>query len=243
MMFDEIRSQALAEWEARQYTKKPRILVGTATCGRAAGAMAVLETINNELARLGIEATVTQVGCIGLCYAEPLVDISKPGRPRVCYSGVTPEIAARLIEDYIVNDNPCPELAMGTLGEGSLDGIPKLLDLPVLKPQVRISLRNCGHIDPEDIKHYIANDGYSGLIKALGMGPEGVLEEIKKSGLKGRGGAGFPTGQKWDFCRKAPGNEKYLICNADEGDPGAFMDRSLLEGDPHAVLEGMLIGA
>jgi NADH-quinone oxidoreductase subunit F len=243
MSFDEIRSQAVAEWGALQRSEKPRILVGTATCGRAAGALGVLETIYQELSRLGVDATVMQVGCIGLCYAEPIVDIIKPNRPRICYGSVTPEIISRLIEDYIVNDNPHSDLALGFIGEGSVDGIPKLFELPVFKPQVRISLRNCGHIDPADINQYIANDGYAGLVKALDMTPEQVIEEIKKSGLRGRGGAGFPTGQKWEFCRRSPGSEKYIICNADEGDPGAFMDRSLLEGDPHAVLEGMLIGA
>jgi len=243
MSFDEVRNRAVAEWEALRHSEKPRILVGTATCGQAAGAQAVLETIDKELSRLGIEAIVTQVGCIGLCYAEPIVDIIKPNRPRICYGSVTPEFIPRLIADYIVNDNPRPDLALGTIGEDSVDGIAKLFELPALKPQVRISLRNCGHIDPTDIKQYIANSGYGGLAKALGMTPEEVIEEVKKSGLRGRGGAGFPTGLKWEFCRRSPGNEKYLICNADEGDPGAFMDRALLESDPHAVLEGMLIGA
>ncbi len=243
MTFDEIRKQAIAEWEALQHSEKPRILVGMATCGRAAGAEAVVAAINDELSQQNIEAEMTQVGCIGFCYAEPLVDIIKPGRPRICYSNVTPEIVPKLIQDYLVNDNPHPDLAMGIIGEGSIDSIPKLSDLPIFKPQVRIALRNCGHIDPEDIKQYIANDGYSGINKALKMSPEEVIDEVKKSGLRGRGGAGFPTGQKWEFCQRASGTEKYLICNADEGDPGAFMDRALLEGDPHAVLEGMLIGA
>ncbi len=243
MTFDEIRNQAIAEWAALQRSDKPRILVGTATCGRAAGALAVLEAINKELSRLGIEAMVTEVGCIGLCYAEPTIDIIKPNRPRICYGSVTPEIVAQLIEDYIVKDNPRPDLALGTIGEDGIDGIPKLFELPVLKPQVRISLRNCGNIDPTDIRQYIANGGYNGLVKALAMTPEEIIEEIKRSGLRGRGGAGFSTGQKWEFCRRSPGKEKYLICNADEGDPGAFMNRSQLEGDPHAVLEGMLIGA
>jgi len=241
--FDEMRSQAISEWEALEHSDKPRVLVGAATCGRAAGALAVLEAINSELARRNIEAIVTQVGCIGLCYAEPLVDIVKPNNPRTCYNNVTPEIIPQLIEDYIIKDNPRPDLALGTVGDGSVDGIPKLFELPMLKPQVRIALRNCGIIDPENINHYIANGGYSGLVKALGMAPEEVIGEIKKSGLRGRGGAGFPTGLKWELCHKSPGTVKYLICNADEGDPGAFMDRSLLEGDPHAVLEGMLIGA
>jgi len=243
MTFNKIRSQARAEWKALQHSDKPRILVGTATCGRASGALNVLEAINSELARRNIEAIITQVGCIGLCYAEPLVDIVKPNRPRICYGNVTREIIPQLIEDYVINDNPRPDLALGTIGDGSIDGIPELFELPMLKPQRRIVLRNCGIIDPENINHYIARDGYGGLIRALAMKPEEVIEEIKKSGLRGRGGAGFPTGLKWEFCRKSPGKVKYLICNADEGDPGAFMNRSLLEGDPHAVLEGMLIGA
>lgn len=243
MNFEEIQKKAKAEWEALEHSDKPHILVGAATCGQAASALAVIDAINSELAKHKIEATLTRVGCIGICYAEPLVDIIKPNRPRICYANVTPEIVPQLIEDYLINDNPHPDLAMGVMGDDSIDGIPKFWDLPMLKPQVRIALRNCGIIDPEKINHYIARDGYSGLDKALKMNPQDVIEEIKKSGLRGRGGAGFPTGMKWQFCHDAPGTEKYLICNADEGDPGAFMDRSLLESDPHTVLEGMLIGA
>ncbi len=244
MKFDEIRRQAIADWEMLEHNQKPRILVGTATCGLAAGAEAVLEAINEELAKRAIEAAITQVGCIGLCYAEPMVDIIKPKQPRICYGNVTPEIVPQLIRDYLVDGNPHPELALGTVGGGgTIDGIPNIYDLPVLKPQVRMVLRNCGFIDPENINHYIANGGYSGLAKALTMKPEEIIDEVKRSGLRGRGGAGFPTGQKWEFCRSSPGKEKYIICNADEGDPGAFMNRSVLEGDPHAILEGMLIGA
>jgi len=243
MNFEEIRNKAITEWENLQNSDKPRILIGNATCGRAAGAGPVLEAIKATLAQHNLAATIIQVGCIGLCYAEPLVDIVKPNRPRICYNNVTPETIPQLIEDYIINDNPRADLALGTLGDGSIDGIAKLFELPMLKPQVRIALRNCGIIDPEKINQYIANGGYSGLVKALGMSPEAVIEEMKKSGLRGRGGAGFPTGLKWEFCHKSPGTVKYIICNADEGDPGAFMDRSLLESDPHAVLEGMLIGA
>jgi len=242
MTFDELRQQARAEWEALEHSQKPRILVGTATCGLASGAEAVLEAIKQELSQRSIEAIITQVGCIGLCYVEPMVDIIKPNQPRISYGNVTPEIVTRLIGDYLVKGDPCPDLALGTIGDGRIDGIPSLFDLPVLKPQVRIVLRRCGFIDPENINHYIANGGYTGLVKALTMKPEDIIAEIKKSGLKGRGGAGFPTGQKWTFCRSSPGDQKYIICNADEGDPGAFMNRALLEGDPHSVLEGMLIG-
>ncbi len=243
MTFDEIRTQAVLEWETLEKSAKPRIVVGAATCGRAAGAMAVLKAINSELARHDIETTITQVGCLGLCYAEPLVSIIKPGQPPIHYGNITPELISQLIEDYIIKDNPRPDLALGTTGDDTISDIPKLFELPVLKPQVRIALRNCGIIDPEIINHYIARDGYNGLVRALGMTSEEVIEEVKKSGLRGRGGAGFPTGLKWEFCHRSPGTVKYLICNADEGDPGAFMDRSLLEGDPHAVLEGILIGA
>ncbi|MDO8578000.1 MAG: NADH-quinone oxidoreductase subunit NuoF [Dehalococcoidales bacterium] len=243
MTFDKIQKKAVAEWKALQQDPRPQILLGMATCGQAAGAGSILEAVNRELTRHNIQATITDVGCIGLCYAEPLLDIIKPGRPRICYSAVTSKIVPQIIEDYLLKDNPRPDLALGTIGEGTIEGIPRLFDLPMLKSQVRIILRNCGYIDPEKINQYIANDGYTGLVKAFELGPEKVIEEIKKAGLKGRGGAGFPTGQKWEFCRRSPGNEKFIICNADEGDPGAFMNRSLLEGDPHSVLEGMVIGA
>jgi NADH-quinone oxidoreductase subunit F len=243
MDFEAIRTKAISEWESLGKSTSPVIFIGTATCGRAAGASAVLEAINAALERHKIKANITQVGCLGLCYAEPLVDIIKPGRPRIHYGNLTPELAAQLIEEYLVKDNPHPDLALGTTGNGRLPDIPELYELPVLKPQVRIALRNCGLIDPENINHYIARGGYRGLTRALEMAPEAVISEVQESGLRGRGGAGFPTGMKWGFCRKAQGEPKYIICNADEGDPGAFMDRSLLEGDPHAVLEGILIGA
>jgi len=225
-------------------TDKPRIVVGTATCGRAAGAMKVLKTIKDELERHNIDADVTEVGCIGLCFAEPLVDIIKPGNPRITYGGLTPQNITGLIEDYLINDNPRPDLALGTIGEGSIEGIPGLSELPLFRSQVRITLRHCGHIDPEKINDYISVGGYKALEKVLTeMTPEQVIDEVRTSGLRGRGGAGFPTATKWQFCRDAPGNKKYLICNADEGDPGAFMDRSMMEGDPHSVLEGMVIAA
>ncbi len=243
MSFEQIQRSAIAKWEALVNSGQPCIYVGAATCGRSSGALNVLDGICAELKQRNIDANVIEVGCIGCCYAEPLVDIAKRGRPRICYSQVTPEIVPQLIADYIINDNPRPDLALCTIGEGKIDGIPKLSELPMFKPQVRIATRNCGYIDPGDINHYIANSGYSGLARALKMAPEEVIEEVSQSGLRGRGGAGFPTGTKWRLCHNAPGSEKYIICNADEGDPGAFMDRSLLEGDPHSVLEGMLIGA
>lgn len=243
MTFEELKKQAVAEWQALEQSSTPRILIGAATCGRASGAFKVQDAIKTKLRQLNIEANIIEVGCIGTCYIEPIINIVKPGQPHVYYGNVTPETAPQIIEDYLVKNNPRPDLALGTTGDKVIEGIPKLFDLPMLKPQVRIVLRNCGVIDPKNINHYIANGGYSGLAKALTMTPEAVIEEIKKAGLRGRGGAGFSTGLKWELCRKAPGKIKYIICNADEGDPGAFMNRSLLEGDPHSVLEGMLIGA
>ena len=239
MTFQEIQDQAKSEWETLQ--SSTYILIGTATCGRAAGALSTLETFIEELSRRNIEVNTIQVGCMGLCYAEPLVTISKPDSFRVVYGNVTPELVPRLVEGYIVGDDPCLELALGTL-EGGEDEAPYIPELPRFEHELRLVLRRCGYIDPANINHYIANGGYSSLEKALQMQPEEIIEEVKKSGLRGRGGAGFPTGRKWEFCHNAEGEPKYVVCNADEGDPGAFMDRVVLESDPQQVVEGMIIG-
>ncbi|MBE0480381.1 MAG: NADH-quinone oxidoreductase subunit NuoF [Dehalococcoidia bacterium] len=226
-------------------SSKPRILIGTGTCGLAAGAAQVLEAIQSELAQNSVDADIINVGCIGLCYAEPLIEIVTPGSAGIFYNNLTPALAADVIRDYMVNGNPRADLAMGSRALDSA-GVPPLFDLPVLKLQVRNALRYCGSIDPENIYHYIANGGYSALARVLsGIGPLEVLDEVKKSSLRGRGGGGYPTGAKWASCRNAPAPDgvRYTICNADEGDPGAYMDRGLLEGNPHSVIEGMIIGA
>ena len=241
--FKDIKEKATKSHESWQQSEPIRIIVGAGTCGRAAGADAVVRVLTDELERRQIKAAITSVGCIGLCYLEPLVDVVKQGKPRVCYGNVTPENVSSIIDGYIVGDDPQSDLLLGTIGDETIDGVPRLFDMPVLKPQVRIATRNCGLIDPEDINQYIVRGGYSGLDEALKMTQEEVIEEVAKSGLRGRGGAGAPTGWKWNLCRQNAGDKKYIICNADEGDPGAFMDRSVLESDPHTVLEGMLIGA
>jgi NADH:ubiquinone oxidoreductase subunit F (NADH-binding)/Pyruvate/2-oxoacid:ferredoxin oxidoreductase delta subunit/(2Fe-2S) ferredoxin len=243
MEFDNIKQQANHEWDALFNSNESLILVGNATCGKAAGAESVIESIRAKLQDENMDIPVIGVGCIGICYAEPLVDIIKPGMPRISYHGLTPETAQNIVDDYLINDNPRTEMAMGTIGDASVRGIPRLFELPMFKPQKRIVLRNCGFIDPTNISHYIANEGYAALQKALDITPEEVIRNIQRSGLRGRGGAGFPTGQKWKYCLAENNDEKYMICNADEGDPGAFMDRSILESDPHSVLEGMLIAA
>ena len=238
MVFKEIASNAKSEWEALQ--KGSYILIGTATCGRAAGALDVVDAFSRELARRGLEVPIIKVGCTGLCYADPFVTISKPGSLRVAYANVTPETVSRLVEGYVAGDDPCLELALGTVegGRGETISIP---ELPRFEHELRLILRHCGYIDPENINHYIANGGYSGLEKALKLSPDEIIGEVKRSGLRGRGGAGFPAHRKWEQCRQAIGTPKYVICNADEGDPGAFMDRVILESDPHQVIEGVII--
>ena len=242
MTFEEIKLQAQADWDSQYHGEVPHILIGTASCGRAAGALPVVDAIKAELARRNVRATVTEVGCLGLCSFEPLVTIIKPGSFTVCYHNVTPHMVPALIEGYLLGDDPCLDLALGTVsgGEGEAVCIP---ELSRFEHEHRLLLRNCGYIDPVNINHYIANGGYSSLVQALKMKPDAIIEEIKRSGLRGRGGAGFVTGRKWQQCREASGRTKYIICNADEGDPGAFMDRVVLESDPQQVIEGMVIAA
>jgi NADH-quinone oxidoreductase subunit F len=238
MTFEEIRNKARSEWETLQ--NGVYILIGTATCGRAAGALDVVDAFDKELARRKLEVPIIKVGCTGLCYADPFVTIAKPGSLRVAYANVTPDSVSRLVEGYVAGDDPCLELALGSLegGDGETISIP---ELPRFERELRLILRHCGYIDPENINHYMANGGYEGLEKALKMSAEEVVGEVKKSGLRGRGGAGFPAHAKWELCHIAGSRPKYVICNADEGDPGAFMDRVVLESDPHQVIEGMII--
>ncbi len=239
--FREIKARAESRWRELFNSDKPVILVGTATCGRAAGALEIVHTLRAELKRQGLDCPVIEVGCMGHCYAEPLVVIHKPGYPAICYGYVNPVIAERLVKEFLTGDNVCLEFVLGAMEENDL--IPSFADFPRASYEKKVVLRNCGHIDPTDIDHYLANGGYSALGKALRMSPEDIIDEVKLSGLRGRGGAGFATGMKWEICRQAPGKPRYVVCNADEGDPGAFMDRSILESDPHSVIEGMVIAA
>jgi NADH:ubiquinone oxidoreductase subunit F (NADH-binding)/(2Fe-2S) ferredoxin/ferredoxin len=245
---EKIRREAKKAWDDH-FSADTLVCTGMSTCGISALACQTQDAIKEELSGRDFPARFMKVGCLGLCYAEPLVYVKKIGMPMVCYGYVTPEVVPSLVDKAILGDDLWKERALGIVDlpdikeRSAQTDIPSIWDHPMLKPQIRIALRNCGIIDPESIDHYLARGGYSALAKALITKPEAIIEEVKGSGLRGRGGAGFPTGMKWEFCRKARGREKYLICNADEGDPGAFMDRSVLEGDPHSVLEGMLIAA
>jgi NADH-quinone oxidoreductase subunit F len=211
------------------------ILVGTGTCGISAGAQEVLDTLKKELDDRGLSIPIRETGCMGMCYREVLLEVVDNGKSRL-YGEVSPQKVIKIIEDDLVGGKPIENWIVRDDKSRQDDSF--------FSRQKRIVLRNCGIIDPNSIDDYIARDGYKALEKVLKeYTPEQVVEEMKKSGLRGRGGAGFPTGMKWDFARKATGDKKYIICNADEGDPGAFMDRSVLEGDPHSVIEGMLVAA
>ncbi|MDH7576378.1 MAG: NADH-quinone oxidoreductase subunit NuoF [Bacillota bacterium] len=237
--YQQMQKEALQKFEALR--EKPLVLVGTATCGRAAGALNVLAAFQNEISRNQLDARLREVGCMGHCYAEPMVIIYKPGFPPLCYGPVDEGMASRLVVDFLINDDPCFEFAIAALEPN--DFFPTFSDYPRGIYENKIILADCGLIDPEDIDQYLAHDGYEALARVLNMDPVAVIEEIKNSKLRGRGGAGFPTGIKWETCNNAPGAPKYVICNADEGDPGAFMDRALLESNPHQVLEGLAIAA
>ncbi len=211
---------------------KARIVVGEGSCGLAAGAGAVYTALENKLTA-DVAATLSITGCVGICYLEPIVDVyDEAGKLYRCVQ-VKPENADAIVEAVKTGDyNLLSDIVI------------KPEDEQFLSKQTRIALRHCGIINPDEIEAYLADDGYQALTKVLTtMTPEQVIEEIKISGLGGRGGAGFPTWFKWNAARQSKGEEKYLICNADEGDPGAFMDRAVIESDPHNLIEGMLIGA
>jgi len=233
--------KAALQWQKLEKSPVPVFFVGSATCGRAAGATEVLSRLRERIKEKDIEAKIVEVGCLGPCSMEPLVIVQKPGSPKICYGNIDADKISEILERYILGKDSCGQWAIGVISDEKLDGIDTLQNHPMMKRQVRNVLGNCGIIDPEDACHYLARKGYRGFLRAVELGAESTLQIIKDSHLRGRGGAGFPTWRKWKFCRDTKSDKKYLICNADEGDPGAFMNRSLLEGDPHAVLEGMLI--
>jgi len=213
-----------------------KLNIGLGSCGIAAGAEKVKDTLEALLeSHPEAQVTLNEIGCMGMCYKEPMVEIIDD-RGSTIYGAVTPAVAEAIFEHHVLGGNILTEHAVLTSdGNGSEENF--------LHCQERIVLSRCGKINPESMDDALALDAYVGLTRALReMTPEGVIEEVLASGVKGRGGAGFPTGMKWRFAHNAQGDQKYIICNADEGDPGAFMDRSVLEGDPHSVIEGLAIG-
>ena len=207
-----------------------KVIIGEGSCGIATGAKKTAAEFEKQIAEKNLDVAVDITGCVGTCYLEPIVDIYEDNGEMTRYVQIQPERVAEIVENHLEKGQAVESLAISKE------------DQQFIEKQQRVVLRNCGLINPEKIEEYIAADGYKAIEKVVtSMTPEEVIEEIKISGLRGRGGAGFPTWFKWDAAKKSPGNEKYLVCNADEGDPGAFMDRSVLEGDPHSLLEGMII--
>jgi len=215
-----------------------RIRIPIASCSLAAGAGEVYQAALKAVDRLGIDAEVYRVGCTGLCFMDPWVEIAKEGLPPAIYANVKPDQVATIIERYVSGDLSG---AVAVRFKQGGERIPSLDELDFWRLQVRFVSRNCGLVDPESIEDYIASGGYQGLRKALSMRRDEVIETIKRSGLRGRGGAGFPTWFKWRVAYEQESDVKYVICNGDEGDPGAFMNRLLAESDPHRVLEGLII--
>ena len=222
-------------------TFRSHVLVCGGTGCTSGGSDKVLVTLREGIKANGLdkEITVVQTGCHGMCEAGPIVIVYPEG---TFYTHVKPQDAKEIVAEHLLKGRVVERLLYKEAMHS--EAVPHYNELPFYSKQVRLTLRNCGYIDPDSLEEYIARDGYQALAKVLTeKTPEQVVEDMKTSGLRGRGGGGFSTGMKWMFCAKSPGPKKYVICNADEGDPGAFMDRSLLEGDPHAIIEGMAIGA
>jgi NADH:ubiquinone oxidoreductase subunit F (NADH-binding)/Pyruvate/2-oxoacid:ferredoxin oxidoreductase delta subunit/(2Fe-2S) ferredoxin len=252
--------QLAAVGNSSLYPARLKILVGSATCGIAAGAREVEAAAIDAVKRLGLDAVVARTGCIGFCQREPLLDLVLPDGPRISYGNMTASKTSELLEAYAADHDARPKSALCRMdgedhvasgerhdykpAKNGAGSIPEWSTVDFYRRQRRVILRNCGSIDPLSLGEAVARGAYRGALRALtGMGAEAVIDEVLKSGLRGRGGAGFPTGRKWQTARQVDSDAKYVICNADEGDPGAFMDRSVLEGDPHVVIEGMLIGS
>ncbi len=238
---------------AKLLPARPRVAVGMGTCGSGNGAEGVFSAFKSAIDARGLDLQLSPVGCFGFCAEEPLVNVWLPGRPLLILRRVQPDHVDDIIDAISHDRLPPADLVLCKIeewdhltgnvryGTGYAD-VPSWDEVPFFAGQLKIVLRNCGLISPDDIEEYIAVGGYQALYKVLiDQNPDGVIEQIKASKLRGRGGAGFLTGNKWEFLRQAPGPEKYLVCNADEGDPGAYMNRNEIESDPHALLEGMLI--
>ncbi len=239
----------LTEWRQKLKNKfgisqnETKINIGMGTCGIAAGAENVKSKLEQVIAKLNLNIKVGKTSCMGICYSEVNVEIELPEKPLVIYGRITEDKVERLIESHVVNNQPIIEWAVAQIPReyAPYANIPIFSEIEFNQKQVREITKRLGLINPESIEDYLITDGYIGLENTLQYTPEQIIEKTINSGLRGRGGGGFPTGLKWKYTKEAHGGKKYIICNADEGDPGAFMDRSLLEGDPHAIIEGMII--
>jgi NADH-quinone oxidoreductase subunit F len=240
-LFRAIREEAEKRRQAFKETALPKIHIGMATCGIASGALETKKAFEEVLAEQNMPALIHTVGCLGHCYAEPVVIVENSGFPPILYYNVTAGKAGMIVKSFLRDGDPLFEHLLGATEENDL--IPQVKDFPRFSHEKRVVTEKSGLIDPENIYEYVAQGGYETLTASLERNPEEILQEIVDSGLRGRGGAGFPTGAKWRLARQAPAGQKVVICNADEGDPGAYMDRTILESNPHQVIEGMALCA
>ena len=213
------------------------ITVGLGSCGIAAGGQDVVNELEKTIEDLGLDVGIQTTGCCGMCHREVILEVLTPDGEKSFYGDIDSKKARRVVEEHLKNDEPIVDWLITPRGKD-------IEEEDYFRKQKRVVLRNCGRINPESIDDYRQAGGFLAIKKCVEeMTPQGVIDEVKSSGLRGRGGAGFSTGMKWQFAIDAAGEQKYVVCNADEGDPGAFMDRSVLEGDPYSVLEGMLVCA
>jgi len=238
---------------AKRTPFKPRVAVGMGTCGSGNGAEGVYHAFADAIDRRGLDIQLARVGCFGFCAEEPFVNVWIPGRPLVILHRVQSNDVDPILDELAMGNIPT-ELALCKIEEWDhltaevkygtgYSSLPSWDEIPFFRGQKKIVLRNCGLISPDDIEEYFAVGGYRALYQVLiDNTPERVIDQIKAAKLRGRGGAGYCTGQKWEFLRKAVADRKYIVCNADEGDPGAYMNRNEIESDPHSLLEGMIIG-
>ncbi len=243
---DDSDAQAKLSILKRDDVAKPVIYIGAGTCGLGAGARKTINEIKKYIDSHDIDADIVEVGCIGLCVEEPLVDVQLPGRTRISFRKVTSDKAVAVLES-VFDGKPIQDNILGQHRNENLkswDDVIYYDEHPFFAPQTRWVLKNCGKIDPGSIDEYIAHGGYQAFVKTIRkLTPAEACDVVETSGLRGRGGGGFPTGRKWKFTLQTPSDQKYFVCNADEGDPGAFMDRAVIEGDPHRLLEGLGIAA
>ena len=237
--------EELTSWKneilAERVPSQKTIVISSGTCGQASGSLQIIDAVNQELAKKGLKDSVgvKVTGCHGFCQLEPNLIVYPE---EIFYKNLKPQDVPEIVEKSILRDKIVSSLVFEDLATAQKAN--KQDEIPFYKKQERLLTENNLKINPTEIEDYIALDGYQALANALfNMTSEAVVAEVETAGLRGRGGAGFPTGRKWEVCRRVESDVKYIICNADEGDPGAYMDRSLLEGNPHSVIEGMIIGA
>lgn len=231
----------------RENVQKPAIFIGAGTCGLGAGAHKTLAAVKRYIEEKKIDADIMETGCIGLCSAEPLMDVQLPGKTRISFQDITEDKVTETLDNVFSGALPGDDAVLGQFRQEQLEpwqDAPYIDEHPFFAPQTRWVLANCGIIDPSSIDEYIAHGGYSAFVKSIySMTPAELCQTVEASGLRGRGGGGFPAGKKWSFALNTQAHQKYMVCNADEGDPGAFMDRAVIEGDPHRLLEGLAIAA